>query len=247
MYYISNYIVYLIAMLACMIISGIASAKVKNAYAKYSRVPSRSGLTGYNVAVRLLRMNGINDISVDRVAGTLTDHYAPAQSVVNLSTSTYGDRSVASSAVAAHEIGHVMQKYEGWLPYRIRTALVPVVNIGTNLAMPLVLIGIILDTMVRTSSPDLGFHVAMFGVILYGAAFVFALVTLPVELDASRRAGKMLISAGVLTDAELPGAQEVLAAAAGTYLASLLTSLISFLRFLFYVLSIFGRSSDRRR
>lgn len=246
MYYYGSSFGYLIAMLLCLLFSGIASAKVKSAYAKYSRVPTSSGFSGQEVAARLLRMNGVTDISIGRVSGTLTDHYAPAKAVVNLSASTAEGRSVASAAVAAHEIGHVMQKYEGWGPYRLRTALVPIVNIGTRLAMPLVLVGLVLDSIVRTSSPDLGFHVAMIGVILYGGAFLFALVTLPVELDASRRAGRMLVAAGVLTEAELPGAQEVLSAAARTYLASLLTSFVSFLRFLLYVLSLFGRN-DRRR
>ena len=243
--YFQDYIVFLLALLACMAFSMLAGAKVKSAYAAYSRVPSRSGLSGHDTAERLLRMNGVNDISLGRVSGELSDHYNPAQSIVNLSTGTYEGRSIAAAAVAAHEIGHVMQSKEGYGPYRLRTALVPVVNFGSRLAMPLVLIGILLDSYVRTANPDTGFTVAMIGVVLYGGSFLFSLVTLPVELDASRRAGNMLVAAGIIAEDELPAAKKVLSAAALTYLASLLTSFVYFLRFLVYVLSVFGKR-DRR-
>lgn len=243
--YFQDFIVFLLALLACMAFSMLAGTKVKSAYAAYSRVPSRSGLSGHGTAERLLRMNGVNDISLGRVSGELSDHYNPAQSIVNLSTGTYEGRSIAAAAVAAHEIGHVMQNKEGYSPYRLRTALVPVVNFGSRLAMPLVLIGILLDSYVRTANPDTGFTVAMIGVILYGGSFLFSLVTLPVELDASRRAGNMLVAAGVIAEDELPAAKKVLSAAALTYLASLLTSFVYFLRFLVYVLSVFGKR-DRR-
>lgn len=243
--YFQDFIVFLLALLACMAFSMLAGAKVKSAYAAYSRVPSRSGLSGHDTAERLLRMNGVNDISLGSVSGELSDHYNPAQSIVNLSTGTYEGRSIAAAAVAAHEIGHVMQNKEGYGPYRLRTALVPVVNFGSRLAMPLVLIGILLDSYVRTANPDTGFTVAMIGVILYGGSFLFSLVTLPVELDASRRAGNMLVATGVIAEDELPAAKKVLSAAALTYLASLLTSFVYFLRFLVYVLSVFGKR-DRR-
>ena len=150
--YLSDYLVFILALLACMVFSMIAGGKVKSAYSAYSRVPCRSGLSGRETAERLLRMNGIYDIALGRVSGELTDHYAPNQSIVNLSTGTADSRSVAAAAVAAHEIGHVMQNKEGYGPYRVRTALVPVVNFGSRLAMPLVLIGILLDTYVRTAN-----------------------------------------------------------------------------------------------
>ena len=223
--YLSDYLVFILALLACMVFSMIAGGKVKSAYSAYSRVPCRSGLSGRETAERLLRMNGVNDIALGRVSGELTDHYAPNQSIVNLSNSTADSRSVAAVAVAAHEIGHVMQNKEGYGPYRVRTALVPVVNFGSRLAMPLVLIGILLDSYVRTANPDTGFYVAMLGVVL----------------DASRRAGDMLLAAGVIAEDELPAAKKVLSAAALTYLASLLTSFVYFLRFLLYVLSVFGK------
>ncbi len=237
---------YLIAMLLCMAISAIASGKVKRAYAKYDKVRCRSGMTGYETAARLLRNNQAADISLGRVSGTLSDHYNPGRKIVNLSESTYDSSSVAAVAVAAHEIGHVMQKKAGYVPYQLRTAIVPVVNFGSRLAMPLVLIGLLLDTGVRAAGEtSLGFTLAMIGVALYGLSFVFALVTLPVEFNASARAKQMLLEEGILSQEELPGAKAVLSAAAMTYVASLLVSLISFLRFLLYVLSIFGRRSRR--
>lgn len=243
--YLQDYFVFLLALLACMALSMFAAAKVKNAYAAYSRVRSRSGLSGRDIAERLLRMNGVSDIAVGRVSGELSDHYNPAQHIVNLSDATYGNATIAAAAVAAHEIGHVMQNKDGYAPYRLRTALVPVVNFGSRLALPLVLIGILIDGYVRTANPDTGFTVAMIGVILYGASFLFSLVTLPVELNASRRALEMLLAAGVISADEQPAARRVLSAAALTYLASLLTSFVYFLRFLLYVLSVFGRR-DRR-
>lgn len=242
--YLQDYFLFLIAIVFCMVFSLVASGKVKSAFKKYDRVPSRSGLTGCDVATRLMRMNGVSGISVGAVRGELTDHYHPTKNQVNLSQSTYGSSSVAAIAVAAHEIGHVMQRQDGYALYRLRTALVPVVNIGTNLAMPLVLVGLLLDIFVSAADSDLGFFVAMIGVLFYAGSMIFALVTLPVELDASRRAKRMLLDAGILTQDEIPGAGAVLSAAALTYLASLLTSIVYFLRFLFYVLSIFGRRRD---
>ena len=188
----------------------------------------------------------MSGISVGRIGGSLTDHYNPTRGSVNLSESTYDGRSVASVAVAAHEIGHVMQKQTGYGLYRIRTALVPVVYIGSRLSFPLVLIGLLLDGLAANADPDLGFHIALIGVILYGGSFLFALVTLPVELDASRRAKEMLLESGILAEDEIPGASKVLSAAAMTYLASLLTSLVYFLRFLVQVLTLFGRRDNRR-
>jgi Zn-dependent membrane protease YugP len=139
-----------------------------------------------------------------------------------------------------------MQKKEGYAFYKVRTALVPVVNFGSFLAMPLVLVGLLLDYFVITANADTGFYIAMVGVALYGGSLLFALVTLPVELDASRRAKRMLLDNGILSNDEIGGAGEVLSAAAFTYLASLLTSLVYFLRFLFYVLTIFGRRNNSR-
>lgn len=244
--YIQDYMWFMVAILICAFFSGYASNKVKTTFSKYDKSKCRSGYTGYDTASRLMRFNGITDISIGAVRGFLSDHYHPTKKIVNLSESTHDSNSIAAVAVAAHEIGHVMQKNDGYSFYKIRTALVPVVNIGTKLAMPLVFAGLLLDLYSMSVNTDIGFKIAMVGVILYSGSLAFALVTLPVELNASRRAAKMLTEAGILSQDELPAAKEVLSAAALTYLASLLTSLVYFLRFLFRILAIFGRRNNRR-
>lgn len=244
--YLEDYLWFLGAMLVCMIFSGFASGKVHRTFAKYNNVANRAGMTGYDTVVRLMRANDVQGISIGRVKGNLTDHYHPSKRIVNLSEGTYGNNSVAAVAVAAHEMGHVMQKQKGYLFYKLRTALVPVVNFGSRLSMPLVLIGLLMDWFATTANENVGFYVAMAGVILYGGSLLFALVTLPVELNASKRAKKMLLAEGILTEEEMSGASEVLSAAALTYLASLLTSLVYFLRFLVRVLTLFGRRNNRR-
>ncbi len=236
------YLISIGAMLLCAALGAWASAKVHRAYGAYGRMHTRSHMTGYDTARRLLQANDIRDISIGRIRGTLSDHYHPKKQIVNLSQGVYGDDSIAAVAVAAHEVGHVVQNKKGYLFYKIRTALVPVTNFGSRLAVPLVLIGVLLDVFVGMSqNGDLGFYLAMAGVALYGLSVLFTLVTLPVELDASRRAKKMLVAEGIVTEEELPFADKMLSAAAMTYVASLLTSLIYFLRFLLWVLMLFGR------
>ncbi len=242
--YLQDYFLFLGAILLCGIFSMIASAKVHGAYEAYGKIRARSGMTGCDTVNRLMRENGVYGIAVGRVSGKLSDHYHPAKAIVNLSEDTYDRSSVASVAVAAHEMGHVMQKQDSYFFYNVRTALVPVVNVGSFLAMPLVLIGLLLDYLVMSTGDSIGFTLAMIGVLLYGGSLLFSLVTLPVELDASRRAKKMLLASGILGADEMDGASKVLSAAALTYLASLLTSLVYFLRFLVYVLTIFGRRSN---
>lgn len=245
-YYDDSYMIFLVAIIGLAIISMIASRRVSSTFKKYASVPCRSHMTGADVARRLLQYGGATDISIGKVSGELSDHYHPTKGVVNLSDSTYSSNSVSAAAVAAHEIGHVMQKKDGYLFYNIRTALVPVVNIGSRLAIPLVFVGLLLDSFVALSNPDTGFYIAMAGVVLYGSSLLFALVTLPVELDASRRAVAMLRQNAIIAEEEVPAARKVLSAAAATYLVSLLASLVYFLRFLLYVLSIFGRRNSRR-
>ncbi len=236
------YMISIVAMLLCALLGGWASAKVHKAYQAYGDIPTRSRMTGRDTAAKLMRRNGVTDISVGRVRGTLTDHYHPKKKIVNLSESVYGNDSVAAAAVAAHEVGHVMQKKKGYFFYKLRSVLVPVTNFGSRLAVPLVLVGLILDFAVGFSKDShLGFYLAMSGVALYGLSTLFALVTLPVELDASRRAKKMLAAEGILQEEEMPYAEKMLSAAAMTYVASLLTSLIYFLRFLLWVMLLFGR------
>ena len=216
-----GYWMFLGLLLVCSIFSGWASMKVHSAYSAFSVEKNASRMTGYDTAVRLLRANGVSDVSVGRVKGRLTDHFDPRRHVVNLSDATYGDDSVAAVAVAAHEIGHVMQKEKGYIPYKIRSVLVPIATFGSRLALP-----------------------AYVGIALYGLSTLFTLVTLPVELDASRRAKKMLLEEGVIAEEEKAGASKVLGAAALTYVAALLTSILYFLRFATVILSLFGRRRD---
>ncbi len=240
-----SYFLFLLILIPFMGLSAWASMKVNSTYAKYDGVPNSSRMTGYDTAVRLLRKGGVREISVNRVKGSLTDHYDPTKRQVNLSESTYGSASVAAVAVAAHEVGHVMQKQSGYLPYRVRTILVPAVNIGSRLAIPLVLLGIILDLClgISTASGALsaGQWLMYIGIALYSLSTIFMLVTLPVEFNASHRAKRMLEEEGILTSDELRGASKVLSAAAMTYVASMMISLVYFLRFLLIVLSFTRR------
>lgn len=244
--YWNDYIWFMGAALVCMLLSAFASKRVRTVFKKHDQRRCRSGATGFDTAARLLQANQIGGISVGCVKGELTDHYHPTKGIVNLSERTYSSNSVAAVAVAAHEIGHVTQKYDGYLLYRLRTALVPVVNFGSRLSLPLVLVGLLLDGYSAAAQPEIGFQVAMVGVLLYGGSLVFALCTLPVELNASARARKMLLDEGIISEEELPAAKEVLSAAAMTYFVSLFTSLVYFLRFLLYVLTLFGRRNSRR-
>ncbi len=239
-----GYLFFLILLIPFMALSAYASSKVNSTYSAFDKVPNASHMTGYDTARRLLMRNGITDISVNRIAGKLTDHYHPTKKQVNLSASTYGSASVAAVAVAAHEIGHVMQKKTGYIPYKIRAFLVPVANLGSKLALPLVLVGILLDIFLFASEgAPYGQWLMYAGIAAYGLSTLFMLVTLPVEYDASARGKKMLVEEGILTKQELPGAKKVLSAAALTYVASLLISLVYFLRFFLIVMS-FARRRD---
>lgn len=236
-----DYLLFLLLLIPCLIFSGWASARVNSTFTAFDRVQTRSCMTGYDTAVRLMSRRGVHDISVNRVDGKLTDHYHPTKKQVNLSMSSYGSTSVAAVAVAAHEVGHVMQKKSGYVPYRIRNMLVPVTNIGARLALPLVIVGVLLDLFLTVTDVPVGQWLVYIGIALYGLSTLFMLVTLPVEYNASRRAKKMLIEDGILTEEELPGASKVLSAAALTYVASLLVSLLYFLRFAVLFLSLLRR------
>ena len=236
-----DYLLFLLLLIPCLIFSGWASARVNSTFTAFDRVQTRSCMTGYDTAVRLMSRRGVHDISVNRVEGKLTDHYHPTKKQVNLSMSSYGSTSVAAVAVAAHEVGHVMQKKSGYVPYRIRNALVPVTNIGARLALPLVIVGVLLDLFLTVTDVPVGQWLVYIGIALYGLSTLFMLVTLPVEYNASRRAKKMLIEDGILTEEELPGASKVLSAAALTYVASLFVSLLYFLRFAVLFLSLLRR------
>ncbi len=237
-----SYFLFLLLLVPCMIFSAVASAKVSSTYSKYDKIPCLSRMTGYDTATALLRNRGVSDISVGIVKGTLTDHYDPTKSIVNLSQSTFGSASVGACAVAGHEIGHVMQKKQGYFPYKLRKILVPITNIGSRLAMPVIIVGIFLDLFLfATKDQPYGQWILYVGIALYGLSTLFALVTLPVEFNASRRAKNMLVEDGVLSSEEVNGAKKVLNAAAMTYVASLLTSLVYFIRIFIMLFLLFGR------
>ncbi len=230
---------YLLILIPLLLFTGWASAKVNSTFHAYDKVPNRACMTGYDTAVRLMRNRNVKGISVERVNGKLTDHYHPSKGKVNLSQSTYGSASIAAVAVAAHEVGHVMQKKEGYGLYKLRNVLVPIANIGSYLTVPLLIVGIILDLLYIGG--NLGAWLVYLAIAFYGASTLFTLVTLPVELNASRRARQMLLEDGILTAEEEDGAKKVLSAAAMTYLASLFVSLFYFLRFALIALSFLRR------
>ena len=244
MYY---YLLFLLILLPFLALSAWASAKVNSTFTAFDKVGNRSGMTGYDTAVLLMRNRGVRGIEVNRIKGKLTDHYHPAKKQVNLSMSTYGSASVAAVAVAAHEIGHVMQRQEGYVPYKIRNALVPVTNIGSRLALPVMIVGILLDALLFGTEAygfaPYGRWMVYAGIALYGLSSLFMLVTLPVEFNASRRAKKMLVEDGILQKDEIPGASKVLSVAALTYVASLCVSLVYFLRFMLIALSFLRRKN----
>ena len=236
-----EYLLFLLLLIPCLIFSGWASMRVNKTFSAYDKVQTRSCMTGYDTAVRLMSRRGVHDISVNRVDGKLTDHYHPTKKQVNLSMSSYGSASVAAVAVAAHEVGHVMQKYTGYVPYKIRNVLVPVANIGSRLALPLVIVGLLLDIFWVSAPLPYGEWAVYLGIAFYGLSTLFMLVTLPVEFNASRRAKKMLLEEGILEKEELPAASKVLSAAALTYVAAMLISLLYFLRFALVFASLVRR------
>lgn len=199
-----------------------AQARVKSAYAKYAKVYVRSGMTGAQAARRLLDSQGLADIPIQRVAGELSDNYDPQNKVLNLSSGVYDSPSVAALGVAAHECGHAMQDKEGYAALGMRGAIVPVVNIGSNLSWPIFLAGLIFSWR----------PLLVAGIALFSLTVIFTLVTLPVEFNASNRAISALEGGGYLAGDELNGAKKVLSAAAMTYVASALSAILQLLRLL---------------
>jgi len=217
-FYDSTYILVILA----AIISLIASAKVKSTYAKYSKMLSARGITAEQAAQQILYGAGLSQVPVNQVAGNLTDHYDPRSQTLALSQTVFGSSSVAAIGVAAHECGHAIQDAENYAPIRIRNAIVPVVNFGSTLSWPLLLLGLVLsfDPLVLA------------GIWLFSLVVVFQLVTLPVEFNASRRAMRILEERGILGSEELKGARKVLSAAAMTYVAAAVGSLLQLARLL---------------
>lgn len=230
-YWDPTYILVVIGAIICM----IASAKVKTTFNKYSQYRSYSGMNGAQVAQRVLEAAGIYDVTVRHVSGNLTDHYDPSTKTVNLSDPVYNSYSVAALGVAAHECGHAIQHAKNYAPLSLRSALVPVANFGSMLAWPLILIGFFINGRSSTLIIDLG-------IVLFSAAVLFQLVTLPVEFDASRRALVMLRTQNILSDDELKNTRKVLKSAAFTYVASAAAAILQLLRI---ILLVGGRRDDR--
>ena len=225
-----TYILVLIGAVLCM----LASAGVRSTYSKYAKVSSVTGMTGADAVQRILQMSGVTDVSIEHVSGQLTDHYDPSKQVVRLSDATYASDSVAALGVAAHECGHVMQHETGYIPLNIRTALVPVANIGSNLGLPIVVLGLMLG---------LSQTLCMVGIVMFLFGVLFQIVTLPVEFDASRRGLEMLENYGILGSNELELSKNVLRAAALTYVAAAASSILQLLRL---IILTNGRSGRRR-
>lgn len=229
-YYDPTYFLVLIG----VVLSLLASAKVKGTFNKYSRVRNSRGLTGAQAAEQVLHGAGIYDVRIEHVSGNLSDHYDPRNKVLRLSDSVYGQTSVAAVGVAAHECGHAIQHASGYAPLKFRNVLVPVANFGAQIAWPLILIGLLIN---RESS----WYIMMAGIIAFSLAVLFQIVTLPVEFNASGRAIRILEETGMMHEEELGGARKVLSAAALTYVASAASSVLQLLRL---VLLTGGRRRD---
>ena len=227
-YYDPTYILVLIG----AVLSLWASATVKSTYNKYSRVYSYSGLTGAQAAAQILRQAGIYEVRIEHVSGNLTDHYDPKARVLRLSDSVYGSNSVAAIGVAAHECGHAIQDQEDYVPLRFRSAFVPVANLGTQVAFPILLLGVFLGS---------SHFLIQVGLLCFFFGVLFQLITLPVEFNASGRAVRILRETGMMSDDELSKTKKVLSAAAMTYVAAAAASILSMLR----LIILFG--GNRRR
>ena len=226
---------YLVLVLPCVLFSMWASNSVNSTFQKYSTQMSSRRITGAQAAERVLMANGVRGVRIERVSGNLTDHFDPSTNVIRLSDSVYSSTSTAAIGVACHEAGHAVQYAENYGPIKLRAAIIPVTNIGSKLAMPLILIGLLLGF-----AGEFSFTFVYLGIACFGLSLVFQLVTLPVEFNASRRAISTIEDTGILTEAEQDGAKKTLKAAAMTYVAATAVALAQLLR----LIVLFGR---RRR
>ena len=229
-----GYLLYIIISLPALILGLWAQTKIKSSFAKYSRVRTTTGLTGAEVARRMLDQNGLSTVKIEQVAGNLSDHYDPTKNILRLSQGVYASPSVAAAGVAAHECGHAIQDKEKYGPLKIRSIMVPSVLIGSWLGPIIFLIGLMLNTQT-------GYDMAVFGLILFSATALFALVTLPVELNATKRAKAWLEGSGIIYSTEMAGVHKVLDSAALTYVAAAAQSISTIL---YYALILMGRSRD---
>ena len=226
---------YIILVLPCIILSLWASSNVKSTFNRYAKQYSSRRITGAQAAQRVLSANGVTGVRIDRVSGNLTDHYDPRTNVIRLSDSVYDSTSTAAIGVACHEAGHAVQYARNYAPIKLRAAVIPVTNIGSRLAMPLILLGLLLSVFMEAS-----YSLVYIGIACFGLSLVFQLITLPVEFNASRRAMQAIENVNILTDEEQRGARKTLTAAALTYVAATAVALAQLLR----LLVIFG---GRRR
>lgn len=216
---------YLVIVLPCIMLSLWASSSVNSTFKRYSNVLSSRHITGAEAAQRVLSVNGVTGVRIEQVSGNLTDHYDPRTNVIYLSTSVYGSTSVAAIGVACHEAGHAVQYAVNYAPIKLRAAIIPITNIGSKLAMPLILLGFILGFLGNFS-----YALVDLGIACFALSLVFQLVTLPVEFNASRRAMQTIESANLLTEEEQRGARKTLKAAAMTYVAATAVALAQLVR-----------------
>ena len=212
----------IIILIPAIIFSIVAQIMVKSAFSKYSKVRNSRGLTGSDAAREILDRNGLSNVRIEHISGSLTDHYDPRANVIRLSDDVYGSATVAAVGVAAHEAGHAVQYAEGYYPIKIRNAIIPVTRFGSSLSTPLVILGLVLSWDFLITA----------GILLFCAVVLFQAITLPVEFNASGRALKTLRSSHFLEDDEMKGARSVLTAAAMTYVAAMLSALLSLVRLL---------------
>jgi len=224
---------YLLFMAPAFLISIIAQIWVKGAFSKYSKMNSQSGYSGAKTAFNILKTNGIDDVSIEETQGFLGDHYDPRSKTLRLSPDVYRSNSLAAIGVAAHEAGHALQHAQGYAPLHLRSLLVPVASIGSNLAWPLLFIGFFLQSMMMVKS----------GVLLFSGVVLFQLVTLPVEFNASRRALAALRTSSLVSEEEIDGSRRVLNAAAMTYVAAAAAAILQLLYFLLRA-GLLGRRDD---
>ena len=213
---------YFLFMLPALILSLYAQIKVSSTFAKYSKIKNSNGLTGSEAAYKVLAQNGVTNVAVEHISGSLNDHFDPQTNIIRLSDSVYSSNSVAAVGVAAHEAGHAVQYANNYAPMKFRRVLVPITNIGSTLSIPLIFIGLLLPIQYD--------FIVNIGIALFSFAVLFQLVTLPVEFDASRRAITTLEQSGTLYDEELIGAKKVLSAEAMTYLAATFSAVMSLFR-----------------
>jgi Zn-dependent membrane protease YugP len=229
---------YIALVLPCLILSLWASARVNSTFKKYSNQMSIRRITGAQAAQRVLQSNGVYGVRIEKTNGNLTDHYDPKANVIRLSENVYDNTSTAAIGVACHEAGHAVQYAQQYFPIKVRTAIIPLTNIGSRLAMPLILIGLLFTTLGSFSNT-----LIYMGIAFFALSLVFQFVTLPVEFNASRRAMRAIEDAQLLTEDEQKGARKTLSAAAMTYVAATAVSLAQLIR----LMALFGGRGRRRR